>query len=177
MEIPRSFGGNPGQSDHVTSATASLNLLLREDQLLKEHGLTESSTQLDKAFPYASALLEDKSRGISTKTRADNALQDVERKLALVESLSLKLSRTSPEAVAGHLLRLHGYSIQSKEGETDIAEEEKSSSTMTLTTLKDRSDRLQRQAEVLENVSRRVESSLIRGLVKMRPPPPNSSAC
>jgi hypothetical protein len=152
------------KADQTAAAAASLNLLLREDRLLVIHGLTESGTQPDKvAFPYAAALLADgdDSNTVNTKQRADGALQDVERKLALVESLAVKLSRTSPEAVAGHLLRLHGYHLP-KEG----LKEDKPSST-TLSAVRDKADRLERQSEVLENVARRVEGSLSRGLKRM----------
>ena len=127
-------------ADQAAAAAASLQLLLREDPLLVEHGMNESHQQQQQqtrsedvaAIPYAAALLqqqqqqqadstmttttttsvaESSSNSSTAKERADWALQDVERKLALVESLAVKLSRTSPEAVAGHLLRLHGYQV------------------------------------------------------------------
>lgn len=183
------------KADQVAAAQSTLNLLLREDRLLQEHGLTESKSDPDKvAFPYAAALIsaEDgnalNSASTSTKQKADVALQDVERKLALVESLAVKLSRTSPEAVAGHLLRLHGYEIaeQTKSGETEppipsattaIATRSTStnsttststSATTTLATVRNRADRLHRQGEVLETIAKRVETSLTKGLKRMQ---------
>jgi hypothetical protein len=97
----------------------------------------------------------------------DVALKDVERKLALVESLAVKLSQTSPEAVVGHLLRLHGYqttlgsssSSNNNDGEiiaSSAAAVANSTTGSTLQSGRERADRLERQSEVLENVVKRV---------------------
>ena len=174
-----------------------------------------SSTD-EVAFPYAAALLRQdvyddnnssssSSRTTSTtrttdaavaKQRADMALQDVERKLALVESLAVKLSRNSPEAVAGPLLRLHGYHVvggngggddddddddDMKKDETEKQQQQDTidsstaaatsattTTTATLTTIRDRADRLERQAESVQAVARRVEGSLTRSLTRMQ---------
>jgi hypothetical protein len=113
-------------------------------------------------------LLDDDDDGNSrnnntnTKQRMDVALQDVERKLALVESLAVKLSQTSPEAVVGHLLRLHGYqttlgsssSSNNNDGEiiaSSAAAVANSTTGSTLQSGRERVDRLERQSEVLEN--------------------------
>lgn len=246
----RSSGGADGVGSHqhhhvVASQEAaafnSLQLLLREDAMLREYGLTETSASASSssssgggsagadhvAFPYAAALLKQSaasssdfvppssssggaaaaggaagaaSTTTSTKQRADTALQDVERKLALVESLAVKLSRTRPEAVAGHLLRLHGYQLSTDRPTAAEQEQEQEGSQMkqdgggmdgsaggtdgsgggattaaavplTLATIRDRADRLERQANVLDSVAQRVETSLSRGYDRM------SSAC
>lgn len=117
-------------SDPVAAqAAASLQLLLQEDPGLVQFGLTTTTTpsptttgSADEtnppdsvAFSYAAALLASTTPPSSTSSStfssrtAAAAVQEVDRKLALTESLAVKLSRTSPEAVAGHLLRLHGY--------------------------------------------------------------------
>lgn len=170
-----------------SAAMASLQLLLREDPLLQQYGLTDlTRTTDDVAFAYAASLLGG--RGNTTEAAAA-ALQDVERKLALVESLAVKLSRTSPQAVAGPFLRWHGYSVeqqhqqqQQEQGTTATtsgasataptsSSTTTTTSTNTLAAVRERADRLERQAEVLETVARRVESSLQRGLDRM------STAC
>jgi conserved oligomeric Golgi complex subunit 5 len=148
-------------ADQAVQAAQSLQLLLREDPLLVEYGLTKSddddtpeeSSPPVPAYEYAAALLVGKTDSFSTD-RALDALSEVERKLALVESLATKLSRTSPEAVAGHLLRLHGYG-------------ERGSSTVTLAVMRERVERLNRSAESLESVASRVEQSLQRGYSRM----------
>ncbi|GKY92903.1 hypothetical protein MPSEU_000259300 [Mayamaea pseudoterrestris] len=180
---------NP-QPHHESSAQAaaanSLQLLLREDQLLMQYGLTESRANPDQvAFPYAAALLQldedgeqsngNTDKGSSTKDRADACLQEVEQRLALVESLAVKLSRTRPEAVAGHLLRLHGYELDGtteQEGEAAAAPAatavtSTTTGSTTLSSIRDRADRLERQADVLESVASRVDCSLTRGLSRM----------
>ena len=167
-------------SSEAAAAANSLQLLLREDPLLREYGMTElkSSSPDQVAFPYAAALLEGKEPlgGLSSaKHRADASLQDVERKLALVESLAVKLSRTKPEAVAGHLLRLHGYHEleENDKGQDDGnqphdgAMRSESISGTTLAAIRDRADRLERQSDVLDGVAKRVETSLTRCLTRM----------
>jgi hypothetical protein len=168
-----------------SAATASLQLLLREDPLLVEYGLTDATrSSEDVAFRYAATLLqgnsssseEDGSDRTTTAAQAASALQDVERKLALVESLAVKLSRTSPEAVAGPFLRWHGYEIlpvtTDNDGSNDktaatLVTTSRAASTGTLQAVRERAARLERQAEVLETVARRVEGSLQRGLDKL----------
>mmetsp|Transcript_25879 Transcript_25879/g.59588 ORF Transcript_25879/g.59588 Transcript_25879/m.59588 type:complete len:1009 (-) Transcript_25879:34-3060(-) len=154
-------------NDQAAAAAASLQLLLREDNLLMEHGLTESKNPDQVAFRYAAALLQEDDTSSSAKQRADLALQDVERKLALVESLGVKLSRTSPEAVAGHLLRLHGHHSPSGPDGGISEVDDGAGSGSTLQAVRERADRLERQSEVLENVAKRVEGSLQRGLDRM----------
>jgi hypothetical protein len=166
-----SHSKQPHPTDQAAQATQSLQLLLQEDRLLQQYGLTETGKNPDQtAFPYAAALLQeedddDGDGGSDTKQRASLALSEVERKLALVESLAVKLSRTSPEAVAGHLLRLHGHSLQAPT-EKDSSGSSRPTVT-TLSAIRERSDRLQRQSDSLESVAKRVESSLQRGLTRM----------
>lgn len=148
-------------SSSASAAAASLQVLLREDPLLKQFGLTEASRSGDQvAFAYASTLLQKEGERGDTQEQANLALQDVDRKLILVQSLAVKLSRTSPEAVAGHFLHLHGHNVEEKQVESE-------SSTITLQAMRDKADRLQKQADSLETVARRVESSLTRGLGRM----------
>ncbi|GAX29534.1 hypothetical protein FisN_36Hh028 [Fistulifera solaris] len=147
--------------DSASAAAASLQVLLKEDPLLKQFGLTEASRSGDQvAFAYASTLLQKEGERGDTQQQADLALQDVDRKLILVQSLAVKLSRTSPEAVAGHFLELHGYNLEEHQAEAEL-------STITLRAMREKADRLQKQAESLETVTRRVESSLARGLTRM----------
>lgn len=167
-------------ADETAAAAASLQLLLREDPLLTEYQLTvtESSTgdqPNPNAVAYAAALLlSNNSTDVATHSVvATEACQDVERKLALVESLAVKLSRTSPEAVAGPLLRLHGHSgvLLDQEVPDDAEEQdritESSTPTTTLPVLRDRAARLERQAQSLESVAVRVERSLTKGLDRL----------
>lgn len=142
----------PSATGSTAVASASLSLLLREDTLLTQHALHVTGKTEEAAFSYAASLLDTEDQH-AIQQKAKEALAEVERKLALVESLAERVSRTSPEAVAGPLLRLHGY--KSEEG------------TMTLIAIRERCDRLKRQGEVLEGVARRVESSLQRGLKRM----------
>jgi len=161
----------------AAQAASSLALLLREDRLITEYELNVSGKTEEVAFSYAAALLEnEEGSGLSGSTahqevtqRATDALAEVHRKLALVESLAERVSRTSPEAVAAPLLRLHGFSLESpnqQSGETasDVAG---IGNTATLATSRERGERLKRQGEVLEGVARRVEASLHRGLERM----------
>lgn len=113
---------------------------------------------------------------MSHQQRAEEALGEVERKLALVESLKERVSRTSPEAVAGSFLRLHGYTIiEEKEKEEEEEEEPTtnpsvtpiSTTSTTLVATRERCERLKRQGDVLEGVASRVETSLSRGLNRM----------
>lgn len=164
-----SLSASSSADDQNAQAAASLQLLLREDRLLVDHGLTQSKNPDQVAFPYAAALLAEDEDTSSAKHRADAALQDVERKLALVESLAVKLSRTSPEAVAGHLLRLHGHHISGAGADSTADKDPTFSATngSTLHAVRERADRLERQSETLENVAKRVENSLQRGLDRM----------
>eukprot|EP00977_Amphora_coffeiformis_P004723 scaffold1007_cov176-Amphora_coffeaeformis.AAC.29 len=176
----------PAGAATSSAATASLQLLLREDPLLQQYGLTDSTKTADQvAFQYAATLLQTDSTSSTSRTAAaQQALQDVERKLALVESLAVKLSRTSPEAVAGPFLRWHGYYVnpmeQQQQQQSSAGGETATSSAITTTTttnnntlssVRDRADRLERQSEVLQGVAKRVEGSLQRGLDRM------STAC
>jgi len=186
----------PAGAATSSAATASLQLLLREDPLLQQYGLTNSARTSDQvAFQYAATLLQtdstsSSSRGTSRTAAAQQALQDVERKLALVESLAVKLSRTSPEAVAGPFLRWHGHYVNTSEQQQQQQQANGGGTTSTgtpssaiaaaatnttsnnnLASVRDRADRLERQAEVLQGVAKRVEGSLQRGLDRM------STAC
>jgi conserved oligomeric Golgi complex subunit 5 len=184
-----SGGGNDPAA--AQAAATSLQLLLRENPGLVQHGLTVQAAGKNPdavAFPYAAALLVQTtttdSSNCSPEELATAALQDVERKLALTESLAVKLSRTSPEAVTGHLLRLHGYSssvthypetgtgtttTSSSHGKAVLDTMPSSTATAeTLAAIRDRAVRLERQAEGLEVTARRVETSLTKGLHKMK---------
>lgn len=156
-------------SDAVNSAAqaaSSLALLLREDRLLTEYELQVSGNPEESVFNYASKVLESEEATHHEVTqRATDALAEVNRKLALVESLAERVSRTSPEAVAGPLLRLHGYSLEASEDGDGSTHG--NTATTTLSTARERSERVKRQGEVLEGVARRVEASLQRGLKRM----------
>jgi hypothetical protein len=132
--------------------------------LLTKFQLHQGGTD-DAAFGYAAALLESENAK-NHQQRAEEALGEVERKLALVESLAERVSRTSPEAVAGSLLRLHGYAVQESSDETE-APVSGSSTTTSLLATRERCERLRRQGEVLEGVAVRVETSLNRGMQRM----------
>ena len=170
----------------AAAAAQSLQLLLREDHLLTQHELHANKNSEEGAFAYAASLLQQE--GGAVQQRATESLAEVDRKLALVQSLAERVSRTSPEAVAGPLLRLHGYTIateavaeEGEEGEEDGEGEESKNldesmashksdfarPSSTLMATRDRCHRLQRQSEVLEGVAKRVESSLQRGLKRM----------
>jgi len=106
--------------------------------------------------------------------RATEALAEVERKLALVESLADRIARDHPEEVAGPICRLHGYDIggsteekKDDDGGAGAGAAGGGSSSSTLSTTLDRIDRLQRQSDVLTSISHRVESTLQRGLGRM----------
>eukprot|EP00586_Coscinodiscus_wailesii_P004072 CAMPEP_0172488398 /NCGR_PEP_ID=MMETSP1066-20121228/17894_1 /TAXON_ID=671091 /ORGANISM="Coscinodiscus wailesii, Strain CCMP2513" /LENGTH=385 /DNA_ID=CAMNT_0013255581 /DNA_START=142 /DNA_END=1295 /DNA_ORIENTATION=+ len=195
-----------------TSNTATaLSLLLREDPLLTIHNLTTlpstSSTTTsttatttlnaneEAAFSYAAALLHDDATGwmsppTDVQSRAAEALAEADRKLMLVQSLYERVARESPAAVAGPLLRLHGYkATTSTAGEGDDGDEEEDGADgmtavgshaaaattagednaegASLAATRDRCDRLRRQGDVLEGVAKRVENSLTRGLRRM----------
>ena len=161
------LGSRPSQSS-AAQAASSLALLLREDNLLTEYELHVSGKSEESAFSYASALLQNEdSTHLEVTQRATDALAEVHRKLALVESLAERVSRTSPEAVAGPLLRLHGYSLDAPKIEDGAYDQSSATNSSTLVTVRERSERLKRQGEVLEGVARRVETSLQRGMKRM----------
>ena len=205
MAAPVTSSTSTTGGDQAAAAAASLQLLLREDPLLLDHGMTEWNPHRpdQAAIPYAAAVLQQSQEpldhsttAVLAKERADTALQDVERKLALVESLAVKLSRTSPEAVAGPLMRLHGHGTlvvateespqaaldndknnqdeDNKRDQNDKDDDKTRASipsatitTTTLSSLRDRAHRLDRQSQVLETVAQRVQTSLERGLHRM----------
>jgi conserved oligomeric Golgi complex subunit 5 len=149
-------------SSSAALAASSLALLLREDRLLTDFNLHDGSGRTEEAaFAYSAALLQNEEAGQVTQ-KATDALAEVHRKLALVESLAERVSRTSPAAVAGPLLRLHGYQLDNHQAKTTGA-----SNTTTLATIRERGERLKRQGEVLDGVARRVETSLKRGMKRM----------
>lgn len=176
----RSDGGSSSAKamppSNFSQAFSSLNLLLQEDRLMTEYELHVSGKKTEEVFAYAAALLDDTSGGhhdTEVTQRATDALAEVNRKLALVESLAERVSRTSPEAVAGPLLRLHGYAAgtdENKGGSSTAGSGDTGgnrASAATLATVRERGERLKRQGEVLEGVARRVETSLQRGMKKM----------
>ena len=177
----RSDGGSSSTKampppNNFSQAFSSLNLLLQEDRLMTEYELHVSGKKTEEVFAYAAALLDDTGGGhhdTEVTQRATDALAEVNRKLALVESLAERVSRTSPEAVAGPLLRLHGYTPDTDEkkgsGNTAVSGDNTGNraSAATLATVRERGERLKRQGEVLEGVARRVETSLQRGMKKM----------
>ena len=172
-----------------SGAASALALLLREDPLLLQHGLTsyrgpdgdgrdgggpsaspdggtggESGAAPgrpaadDAAHSYAAALLHDDSLvadsallggtgSVQYRQRAAEALAEVDRKLALVESLSQRVSRDAPEEVAGPLLRLHGFELLDEEGNV-MNGGENGGSVVTLATTRDKAERIQRQSQV-----------------------------
>jgi hypothetical protein len=161
---------NNNTPSSVAQAASSLALLLREDKMLTKLDMHVGSGD-EAAFSYAAALLESEDSK-NHQQRAEEALGEVDRKLALVESLGERVSRTSPEAVAGSLLRLHGYSIEEEssgegEGGAKARSAPTSGTTTTLMATRERCDRLKRQGEVLDGVAGRVETSLNRGLNRM----------
>ena len=116
------------------------------------------------------------------RQRATEALAEVDRKLALVESLSQRISREAPEEVAGPLLRLHGFRLAtggstSEDGtgttgagasdEGGNNNDSNNNNLVTLAATRDKAERLQRQSALLETVARRVESALLRGASRM----------
>lgn len=161
-ESPRRKSNAPQTS--AAQAASSLALLLREDQLLTKFDMHVSAKGEEASFSYAAALLEvDDTK--DHQQLAEDALGEVDRKLALVESLAERVSRTSPEAVAGPILRLHGYDIETEE-EDGTSPTSGKARTTTLIATRERCDRLKRQGEVLEGVATRVETSLNRGLTR-----------
>lgn len=160
--------GSGGSPSSGAQAASSLALLLREDRALTEYQLHLSGKSEEPAFSYASALLENEETTHHEVTqRATDALAEVHRKLALVESLAERVSRTSPEAVAGPLLRLHGYSLDTPDNADGSNDRTSTGNATTLITVRERCERLKRQGEVLEGVARRVETSLQRGMMRM----------
>lgn len=175
-----------------TSAADALALLLKEDPLLLQHGLNlysggsvssdaagddkhEENTD-DAAYAYAASLLHDDGSSASSnnggwmsssgeyRQRATEALAEVDRKLALVESLAQRVSRDSPDKVAGPLLRLHGFELSAS---SESPSQNINSDVATLTATRDKADRLERQSQVLSTVAHRVETALQRGVTRM----------
>ena len=120
------------------------------------------------------------SSGGEYRQRATEALAEVDRKLALVESLSVRISREAPEMVAGPLLRSHGFELaiptaEDKGGERERGKLEVAAplpvadnrSATTLVASRDRAERIARQSQLLDAVARRVESTLLRGATRM----------
>mmetsp|Transcript_29950 Transcript_29950/g.72609 ORF Transcript_29950/g.72609 Transcript_29950/m.72609 type:complete len:1186 (+) Transcript_29950:321-3878(+) len=171
-------GTNDGKGKNGSGAAsfAYAAALLLEEDYGKSSSTRSKSKSSSSSSSSASASIRDH------QERAEDALGEVERKLALVESLAERVSRTSPEAVAGPLLRLHGYTTitgdddgEKKAGEEysfgvdDVLDGSNSATTSTTTLIatRERCDRLKRQGDVLEGVANRVESSLQRGLTRM----------
>lgn len=187
-----------------SGAAHALSLLLREDPLLIKHGLTSSSyhrhnhngdaaaaadnhndDENNAAHSYAAALLHDNSTSSSSSSggyrqRATEALAEVDRKLALVESLSLRLSREAPEEISGPLLRLHGFElatltdtnadskgVEAAGGGGNTSTSTNNQQLVTLTATRDKAERIQRQSQLLDTVAKRVESTIQRGVSRM----------
>jgi hypothetical protein len=162
---PRRKASLTQQQSSAAQAASSLALLLREDPLLTKLEMHVSAKGEETPFSYADSILETNDSR-SHQQCAEDALGEVCRKLALVESMAERVSRTSPEGVAAPLLRLHGHVIEEEE-EEGPSNASGDANTTTLVATRERCDRLKRQAEVLEGVATRVESSLTRGLTRM----------
>ena len=148
----------------------------------------------DAAFKYAASLIHEASdlseswnnhddpdkndteikSSTNLQQRATDALFDVERKLGLIQSLYLRVARDNPEHVAGTLLQLHGHSDYElnlpnfdDEKNNKSKKEERTVPPATLIATRERCERLQRQAVVLEGVATRVEQTLKRGYTKI----------
>ncbi|KAL3793104.1 hypothetical protein HJC23_005606 [Cyclotella cryptica] len=183
-------------TNSVTSNAANaLALLLREDPLLVQHGLTsyrgersstgkdsDESTQDEAAYAYAASLLHDNgdfshgdpesssgwmSSSGEYRQRASEALAEVDRKLALVDSLSQRISRDAPERVAGPLLRLHGFELDDDGKNNEKDRNRVVASTLTMTATREKAGRLHRQSTLLAQIASRVESTLQRGVTRM----------
>lgn len=175
---------NSSGSTAATSAANALSLLLREDPLLVQHGLISYSegktkdseeVQDSASYSYAASLLHDSgnlshsessgwmSSSGEYRQRASEALAEVDRKLALVDSLSQRISRDAPERVAGPLLRLHGFELNDDTNKQ--SDKEKNRTTMSAT--RDKACRLHRQSTLLTQIASRVESTLQRGVTRM----------
>ena len=161
--------------------------------LLRATDAATASTSSVLGVGGGGGMTDESWSGGGVQKRAAEALADVDRKLALVESLADRIARERPEEVAGPLLRMHGYDVRSlslvgsEEKKDDGGAEggggSSSSSTgggdnatdattpatpgSSLTTTLDRIERLERQSDVLVSISNRVESTLQRGLRRM----------
>lgn len=180
-------------SSKGTSAADALALLLQEDPLLIQHGLNlydggaasssedaagdnnnEENTD-DAAYAYAASLLHDGGSTASQsgawmsssgeyRQRATEALAEVDRKLALVDSLAQRVSRDYPAQLTGPFLQLHGFELTESSGGSPSQND---NDVTTLTATRDKADRLERQSQVLSTVAHRVESALTRGVNRM----------
>lgn len=107
------------------------------------------------------------------RQRATEALADVDRKLALIDSLSQRITHESPELIAGPLLRSHGYDVITLDGSGDGRMNSSNSSsssnscTTTLMTIRDKAERIERQSHLLDTIAKRVEETLHRGTTRM----------
>jgi hypothetical protein len=104
------------------------------------------------------------------RQRATEALADVDRKLALIDSLGQRITRESPESIAGPLLRCHGHEIATTlDGSTNGSSSSGSGSTTTITlvTMRDGAERIERQSRLLDAMAKRVEETLRRGTARM----------
>jgi conserved oligomeric Golgi complex subunit 5 len=121
--------------EDTASCIQNIQALLQQNPALLP--LTQATTD-DVVVPYAASLLP------SSNINYTLLIQDVERKLAIIDSYMNKLSRTSPEAVTQQLLALH----------------DTSNNGMTLAALQERSLRLERQTEGFVSTAVRVETVL-----------------
>lgn len=186
---------NTAQTSSIgTAASSALSLLLQEDPLLIEHDMIYSKSRgandlnddvleavqsanvvnEEASFSYAASLLQDTEQdtsGWTTSTgdvqqRATEALAEVERKLALIQSLYLRIARENPLDVAGKLLKLHGHDDVLNSANNRETEQKEHQSNSLIST-REQCDRLKRQSSVLEGVAKRVETSLEKGMVRM----------
>lgn len=197
MEVQRSnsqMQRQPSSNSNVgANASKSLRWLIDEDPLLQELHLTTLQQKsnantsepafayaAEPAFAYAAALINadsynadelwsssDSSLGGNVQQKAKDALSEVDRKLALVESLSERISREKPEHVAAPLLRLHGFSPFLEEQRDSSSNANGTGMSPGLTSTLDKCDRIARQSQVLDSVANRVETTLERGLGRM----------
>jgi hypothetical protein len=142
-----------------------------------------SSATIDVQPPYHTSSSSSSSGGVAAakwmsstasgeyRQRATEALADVDRKLALIDGLSQRITRESPESIAGPLLRSHGHEIVTLDGRMNGSSSSNSSSscttTITLHTMRDKAERIERQSRLLDAMAKRVEETLRRGTARM----------
>jgi len=167
---------------------------LEDHQVSSLDGISFEESSHNGVYAYASWLLTDGCGGGNTTegvvnipsdakqlqgsitwstTQATLALRQVEGTLRLIQQLSQRISREKPEDVAGPLLRLHGYSLDTVSSPTlketsqhsnkdGFKNKEIPSKSLSLRTLRDRCDRLHKQSQVYEGMASRVELTLSR---------------
>jgi hypothetical protein len=129
------------------------------------------------------ANMSGSSGGADVQSRAQEALAEVDRKLAMVSGLAERLVRDYPEGVSETLLKLHGCSLNDNDNKKlkrqnstasnssnpqDEGKEDSGETNTNLLNMRDKCERLHRQADVLEGVAVRVESSLEKQYLKLK---------